>query len=155
MSSRYFSGLQSDGFTVECTDPVASGALRRRVRPELGAVLLGHAEQVGDRQGGERLGVLGEEFALPVADELVELVIDQLPHVVLVLLEPPRRQQPAQQRAGLLVRRRIHDHHVLEDRELVAMRFDLLADVVTVGFERQRRERAADRVDRRERVDDP
>ena len=48
---------------------------------------------------------------------------------------------------------RVHDYHVLKDRELVAMCFDLVADVVAFRGERQRRERAADRVDRGERID--
>lgn len=48
---------------------------------------------------------------------------------------------------------RVHDDHVLEDRELVAMRLDLLTDVVAFRGERQRRERTTDRVDRGKRID--
>jgi hypothetical protein len=51
------------------------------------------------------------------------------------------------------VLRRVHDDHVLEDRELMAVLFDEFADVIALGGERQRWERPADRVDRRERVD--
>ena len=79
-------------------------------------------------------------------------MINQLPHEVFVLLEPLRRQQLGQQGPRACVGRRIHDDQVFVDREQVAVRLDQLGDVVTLGLERQRRERAADRIDRREGV---
>ena len=94
-----------------------------------------------------------EELATTVADELVELLSASVPDVVLVLLEAARRQQPARAATVPSRVRRVHDHHVLEDGELVAMRFDEVADVVAVGCERQRREGSADGVDGGERVD--
>ena len=99
------------------------------------------------------LCVLGQEFAFAVGDELVELGVDQLPHEIFVFLEPARRQQLAQQGPFALVGRRVHDNHVLEDRKLVPVRFDLFGDVVTVRFERQRWKRSTDGVDRGEGVD--
>ena len=127
-----------------------------QLREELGSVLCGNAKEIDDGRGGEGLGVLGEELAPALraggADELVELAVHQLPHVVLVLLEATRRQELVQQRPGPLVGRGIHDDHVLEDRKQVPVRLDLVGDVVTLGFEGQRRERPTDRIDRREAV---
>ena len=40
-------------------------------------VLLGHAEQVGDDEHGERLGVGADELAVAVGDELVELLVGE------------------------------------------------------------------------------
>ena len=40
----------------------------------------GHAEEVGDDEHGERLGVRGDELAAAVGDELVELPIGEAPH---------------------------------------------------------------------------
>ena len=51
-----------------------------------------------------------------------------------------------------VVGRRIHDDQVLVDREHVAVRLDQRGDVVTLGLERQRGERATDRVYRREGI---
>jgi hypothetical protein len=116
---------------------------------ELGSILSRHAQQVGDHQRGERLGVLTEELAPTVGDELVELAIGQLPHEVLVLLQPRRGQQAAEQRAGAGVRRRVHRHHQLVDGKQMPVCLDLLGDVVPLGDERQRRERPADGVHRR------
>ena len=47
---------------------------------------LGHAEQVGDDEHGERLRVGADELAATVGDELVELLIGETPHELLVLL---------------------------------------------------------------------
>jgi hypothetical protein len=47
---------------------------------------------------------------------------------------------------------RIHDNHVLVDREHVAMRLDLSGDVVALGLEWQRRERPTNRIARGEGV---
>ena len=49
-------------------------------------VLLGHAEQVGDDEHGERLGVGADELAVTVGDELVELLVGEAPHERLVVL---------------------------------------------------------------------
>lgn len=68
---------------------------------------------------------------MTVGDELVELPVGQLPDVILVFLQSARREQATEQRPRLVVLGWVHDHHVLEDRELVAMRLDQFADVVT------------------------
>ena len=68
-------------------------------------VVFGHAEQVGDHEHGERLRVRADELAAAVGDELVELLVGEAPHELLVVLEPLRRDQPHQQRALLRVRR--------------------------------------------------
>ena len=57
----------------------------------------GDAEQVGDHQERERVGVVVHEFAFAPPDELVDLAIGELPHELLVLLEALRRDQPQQQ----------------------------------------------------------
>jgi hypothetical protein len=51
------------------------------------------------------------------------------------------------------VLRRIHDDHVLEDGELMAVLVDEFTDVVTLGCERQGRERSADGIDGGERFE--
>ena len=68
-------------------------------------IVFGHAEQVGDHEHGERLRVRADELALPVGDELVELLIGEAPHELLVVLQPLRRDQPHQDRPLLRVRR--------------------------------------------------
>ena len=98
-------------------------------------VLFRHAEQVGDHEHGERLRVRVDELAAAVGDELVELLIGEAPHEVLVVLEPLRRDEPHQERAFLRVRGRVHRDHVLVHRQLVAVAVDDGADVV--ALERQ------------------
>ena len=115
-------------------------------------VLLGHAEQIGDDQGGEWLGIFGDEFALAGAEELIELAIGEAPHELLVVLQSARCQQPTQHRSGLGVVRWIHRDHVLVHRELTAVLVDQWADVVALGREGQRREWAAERDDVGERA---
>ena len=61
---------------------------------EANVILLRHAEQVDDHQRGERLGILGQEFALAVGDELVELALGKPQDELFVLLEPGGGQQP-------------------------------------------------------------
>ena len=82
---------------------------------------LGHAEQVGDDQHREGLRVRADELAVAVGDELVELLVGEAPHERLVLLEPLRRDEPHEQRPLPGVVRRVHRHHVLVHRELVAV----------------------------------
>ena len=133
-----------DRLVVEAAD-VGAGALGAECLAELLVVLLGHAEQVGDHQQRERPGVGGQELALAVGDELVDVAVGQPPHEVLVLLQPLGRQQPAQQRPRIGVVRRIHRDHVLVHRDLGAVLLELRADVVALGHERDRGERARDR----------
>ena len=116
-------------------------------------IRFGHAEQVGDDEHGEGLRVRADELAPAVADELVELLVGEAPHELLVVLQPLRRDQPHQQRAFLRVLGRVHRDHVLVHRQLVAVAIDDLADVVALERHRERRERADHRVARRERVD--
>ena len=82
---------------------------------------LGYAEDVGDDQQRERLGVGGDELAPTEAQELVELPIREPPHEVLVLPEAERGEQPHEQRPLSSVIGRIHRDHVLVHRELVAI----------------------------------
>ena len=108
-------------------------------------VFLGDAEQVGDHQSGEGLGVFSDELALARAEELLELAVGEVPHELLVLFQPTRCQQPAQDRPRAGVVRRIHRDHVLEHRELAAVGVDLGGEVVAFGLEGQRREWPAER----------
>ena len=113
---------------------------------------LGHAEQVGDDEHREGLGVRADELAVAVGDELVELLIGEPPHELLVVPEALRREQPHQQRPLARVIGRIHRDHVLVHRELVAVRVDDLADVVALEWHREHGERTDHRVARRERL---
>ena len=65
-----------------------------------------------------------DELAVAVGDELVELSVDGAPHERLVLLEPLGGQQAHQQRPLPGVHGRVHGHHVLVHRELIAVAVD-------------------------------
>ena len=56
---------------------LADGAAQAEALTEPLVVLLGHAEEVGDHEHGEGLGVGGDELAAAVGDELVELVVGE------------------------------------------------------------------------------
>ncbi len=145
--------IDPDRLVVEGSDAGTGPCVRAQRLTELVAVLLRDAEQICDGQRRKGFGVLSEKLAATVADEFVELLVREGPQILLVLLQAFGSEEPAEQGAGLRVVGRIHRDDVLEDRELVTVRFDLCGDVVTFGGdERQGRERAADRVDRRERV---
>ena len=133
-------------------DPTGCGAETESLA-EPPVVGLGHAEQIGNDQHRERLRVRADELAATVCDELVELFVGQAPHEGFVVLEPPRRDQPHEQRAFLRVHRRVHRHHVLVHRELVAVPVDDVAHVVALEWDGKRDERTDHRVARRERVD--
>src|SRR5262249_25172613 len=70
---------------------------RRELSSELRVIGLRHALEVGDDQEGEGAGVLADELALGLGEELVELTVGESPHELLVLAEPPGRQEPHQQ----------------------------------------------------------
>jgi hypothetical protein len=127
--------VEADQIAVEGTD-LRSGPRRAQYHAELLVVLLRHAQHVGDDQQRERLCVGAEELALARGDEVVETLVGEAPHEVLVLLESARGQQPVEQRAGVGVVGRIHGDHVLEHRHLRPVGADLLGDVVTFGGER-------------------
>ena len=109
---------------------------------------LGHAEQVGDDQHREGLRVRADELAVAVGDELVELLIREAPHERLVLLQPLRRDEPHEQRPLPGVVGRVHRHHVLVHRELVAVAVDDRADVVALERDRERDEGTDHRIAR-------
>ena len=69
---------------------LADGSAEAEALAEALMVLLGHPEEIGDHQHGERLGVGGDELTPPLAEELVELLVGQPPHELLVLLQPLR-----------------------------------------------------------------
>ncbi len=133
-----------DRLVVEPAD-VRARPLRPEGLAELLVVLLGHAEQVGDGQQGERPAVGGQELALAVGDELVDVTVGEPPHEVLVLLEPLWGQQPTQQGTRVGVVRRVHRHHVLVHRDLGTVLDEQRRDVVALGGERDRGERTRDR----------
>ena len=62
---------------------------RSELSAELGVLLLWHAEQVGDDQQGERLAEVAHDLELAGVDELVDVLIGQLPDGRLVLAHPP------------------------------------------------------------------
>jgi len=100
---------------------------------------LGHSEQVRDDQQRERLPIGRDELALPVFNKLVDQLIGEVPHELLVLLQPFRREQPVEQRAVCGVPRRIKGDEVFVHRELITMGLDELGDVVNIHLERQRK----------------
>src|SRR3954468_12676948 len=90
---------------------------------------LRNSEEVGDDEQREGLRVGRDELAPTEGKQLVELLVGQAPHEVLVLAEALRRDEAHQQRPLARVVRRIHRDHVLVHREVVAMGVDDLADV--------------------------
>ena len=129
---------------------LARGPAQPEALPEALVVLLGHAEQVGHHQHGERLGVGGDELAPAVAEELVKLLVGQSPHERLVVLQPLGGDQPHQQAPLPGVVGGVHGDHVLVHRQLVPVAIDDGADVVALQGDREGGERADDRVARRE-----
>ena len=120
-------------------------------RRQEGLVILGrYAQQVGDDQQGQRLGVLPKELAVARLDELIEGAVGQRPHERLVLLEPPWRHQLAEQGANPGVRRWVESAQEVTERHLTAMLDDLLGDVVASRLKRESRERSDDRIARGE-----
>ena len=61
------------------------GALQTETLAEPLVVGFGHAQEVGHDEHGERLRVRADELAAAAADELVELLIGEAPHELLVL----------------------------------------------------------------------
>ena len=126
---------------------------RGHTRHECVVVFCRYAQEVGDHEQSERLCELTVEFAAARLDERVELLVGQRPHELFVLLEAPRRQQPAEQTAGTPVLRRVENGHEVAERHVLAMLDDLVGDVVALGRERQRSERTCHRVACRESLD--
>ena len=122
---------------------------------ELLAILHRYAEQIGDHQQRERTGEALDERATSGSQEVVEHLVGELPHGVLVLLEALRRDQPHQQRAVVGVGRRVEGGQLVAERQLVAVLRDQISDVViTLTFERHRKagEGPGHRVARRPRL---
>ena len=59
------------------TSDLARRVAQAEELPEALVVGFGHAEDVGDGEHGERLGVGADELAAAVRDELVDLLIGQ------------------------------------------------------------------------------
>ena len=131
-------------------DRAATAAAARERGAEHLVIALGHAEQVGDHEHGERAGVLGDELALAVGDELVELTVRQAPHELLVLLQALRRDQAHEQRSLRGVVRRIERRELVAHRQLVAVLVDERAHVVAFEGHREAGKRSGHRVARRE-----
>ena len=79
--SGFSPGLPCSPAPTSPTVPAQAEALAEAL-----VVLLGHAEQVGDDEHGEGLGVGADELAAAVGDELVELLVGEAPHELLVVL---------------------------------------------------------------------
>ena len=69
------------------------------------------------------------ELALAGRQELVEHLVGEHPHGVLVLLEALRGDQPHQQCAMVRVCRRVEGGQLVAERQLVAMLLDQVGDV--------------------------
>ena len=119
---------------------------------ELVTVFFGHAKKVGDHPQRERTRESLDELALTRSEEVVEDVVGELPHRVLVLLEALRRDQPHQQRTVIGVGRRVEGRQLVAERNLVAVLLDQFGDVVTLERDRKPRERAGHRDAGRERL---
>ena len=107
---------------------------------ELVAIFHRHAQQVGDHQQRERAGEALDEFAVPGRQEVVERLVGERPHGVLVLLEALGGDQPHQQGAVVGVGRRVEGGQLVAERQLVAVLLDQLGDVtVAPTFEAHRK----------------
>jgi hypothetical protein len=130
---------------VACGRDTAKPAAERLV------ILARHAEQVGDHEQRERLGVRVAELDLAAVAELVDQRVGELPHERLVLLEAVRREQAREQCAVARVLGRIEREELARERDLVAAVRDDVGDRLALGRLRQRHERTERRDDRRER----
>jgi hypothetical protein len=124
----------------------------RQPLEKLGAILVRHTQQVGDDSQGEGTGEALDELALARSQEVVEDVVGELPHRVLVLFEALGCDQPHQQCTVVGVRRRVESRQLVAERDLVTMLHDQVGDVV--AFERHWKtwERSGHRDAGRERV---
>src|SRR5690348_3019389 len=130
--------------------PVALEPAGYRSAAESLAVGLRHVQQVGDRVECERKIVVKDDLALALPDEAAELLVGKTPQEVLAVLELPRGEQPAQQRAVRGVLRRIERYEVVAERNPVAVPLNQIRDVVAVGFKRHPRPGTADDIANRE-----
>ena len=105
---------------------------------------LGYAQQVGNRVERERKIVVNDDLALALREEAADLLVGKIPQEVLVVLEPLRRKQPAQERAMRGVLRRIKRYEVFAERNPLAVPLDQIRDVIAVGFDRNPRPWTAD-----------
>jgi hypothetical protein len=112
-------------------------------------VLARNAEQVGDHQQREGVRVGPAELDLAAVDELVDQLLGEARHELLVVLEAVRREELVEQRPVPGVLGRIEgDEHVAE-RDFVAAIFDDILDGLSRARVRQLRERAERRDHRR------
>ena len=88
----------------------------------------------------------------PGARNVVEDVVGELPHRVLVLLEALGRDQPHQQCAVIGVRRRVEGRQLVAERDFIAMLLDQVGDIVALERNGEPGERAGHRDTRRERL---
>ena len=120
---------------------------------EARVVFLGHAEQVGDDEHGERAGEIVDVLALPAAQEAVHLPVGEAPDELLVLLQALRCDQAHQQGAVVGVHRRVERRELIAHRQRIAVLGDDVGDVVAVERHRKSGERTGHRRARRERGD--
>ena len=122
------------------------------VLDELIAVFPRHTQQVGDHQQREGSREPLDEITPARGQELVEHLIGEQPHGVLVLLEALWGDQPHQQCAVIGVGRRVQCRQLVAERQLVAVLLDQLRDVVTIDGDREAGERTRHRNARGEGV---
>lgn len=117
------------------------------------AIFHRHTEQVGDHQQRERTGKSLDELPVPRRQEVVEHLIGEHPHGVLVLFEALGGDQPHQQRAVIRVGRRVQRRQLVAERQLVTVLLDQLGDVgLTLQRHRKAGKRAGHRDARGERL---
>jgi hypothetical protein len=115
--------------------PPVSPAVATTAKPaaERLVILARHAEQVGDYEQRERLGVRVAELDLAAVAELVDQRVGELPHERLVLLEAVRREQTREQCAVARVLGRIEREELARERDLVAAVRDDVGDRLALG----------------------
>ena len=138
------------GLRRRAADGTLAGAVGQGLA-ELLVLLLGHAQEVGDDEQRERVGVVPDQLALAAVEELVELAVGQAPDELLVLLQPLRRELPHEQVPVVAVLRRVHGRDLVAERELVPVLLDQRVHVVaSLERDREAGERSGHRVARRE-----
>ena len=114
---------------------------------QLRPIFLRDAHDVGDRVDRDGMRVLAGDLAPARADEALNEPVRKPMQVFFVGLHPFVGQQPGQERAVIDMLFSVETNKMGAPGQLVAMAFELLADIIAFGLKGQRRDGPYDRND--------